>query len=94
MPLTKTISIDDVRALVDEAAAWGIRRVALTGAGEPFRDPAMLEHVAYANAREAAAVVDTLLAFARDVAALERPTAERQPEPDTTCDPVEPAVPV
>ncbi|WP_394836934.1 radical SAM protein [Pendulispora rubella] len=46
-----TISVDDVRALVDEAAAWGIRRVALTGAGEPFRDPAMLEHVAYANAR-------------------------------------------
>ncbi|WP_394847279.1 radical SAM protein [Pendulispora brunnea] len=47
-----TISVDDVRALIDEAAEWGIRRVALTGAGEPFRDPAMLEHVAYANARE------------------------------------------
>lgn len=44
-----TISADDVRALVTEAAAWGIRRVALTGAGEPFRDPAMLEHIRFAN---------------------------------------------
>jgi len=44
-----TISAADVRALIDEAADWGIRRVALTGAGEPFRDPAMLAHIRYAN---------------------------------------------
>lgn len=45
-----TIAPDDVRALFAEAAAWGIRRVALTGAGEPFRDPLMLDHVRAANA--------------------------------------------
>jgi MoaA/NifB/PqqE/SkfB family radical SAM enzyme len=45
-----TISPEQVRALIDEAAAWGIRRVALTGAGEPFRDPMMLEHIRHANA--------------------------------------------
>jgi MoaA/NifB/PqqE/SkfB family radical SAM enzyme len=44
-----TISPDDVRTLLTEAAAWGIRRVALTGAGEPFRDPAMPSHIRYAN---------------------------------------------
>jgi len=46
----RTIAIEDVRQLLREAADWGIRRVALTGAGEPFRDPAMLDHVAHANA--------------------------------------------
>ncbi|MBS2020019.1 MAG: radical SAM protein [Deltaproteobacteria bacterium] len=46
-----TITAEQVRALVDEAAAWGIRRVALTGAGEPFRDPNMLDHIRYANER-------------------------------------------
>lgn len=45
-----TISPEDVRKLIDEAAAWGIRRVALTGAGEPFRDPRMLDHIRHANA--------------------------------------------
>ncbi|MFO0613615.1 MAG: radical SAM protein [Polyangiaceae bacterium] len=45
----RTISAESVRALLEEAAAWGIRRVALTGAGEPFRDPSMLEHIRYAN---------------------------------------------
>jgi MoaA/NifB/PqqE/SkfB family radical SAM enzyme len=44
-----TISPDDVRKLIAEAAAWGIRRVALTGAGEPFRDPSMLDHIRHAN---------------------------------------------
>ena len=44
-----TIASTEVRALIAEAAAWGIRRVALTGAGEPFRDPEMLEHVRFAN---------------------------------------------
>lgn len=44
-----TMSPDDVRALITEAAAWGIRRVALTGAGEPFRDPEMLAHIRFAN---------------------------------------------
>ncbi len=44
-----TISVEAVRKLIADAAAWGIRRVALTGAGEPFRDPAMLDHVRYAN---------------------------------------------
>lgn len=45
-----TISAAEVDALIEEAAAWGIRRVALTGAGEPFRDPAMLDHIRHANA--------------------------------------------
>jgi MoaA/NifB/PqqE/SkfB family radical SAM enzyme len=45
-----TISPADVRALFAEAAAWGISRVALTGAGEPFRDPEMLAYVRDANA--------------------------------------------
>lgn len=44
-----TMSPGDVRALIAEAAAWGIRRVALTGAGEPFRDKQMPGHIAYAN---------------------------------------------
>lgn len=44
-----TISAAEVDALIEEAAAWGIRRVALTGAGEPFRDPAMLRHIRHAN---------------------------------------------
>lgn len=44
-----SMSTDDVRALIAEAAAWGIRRVALTGAGEPFRDKQMLGYIAYAN---------------------------------------------
>jgi len=35
----------DVQGLIREAAAWGIRRVALTGAGEPFRDPDLLAHL-------------------------------------------------
>jgi MoaA/NifB/PqqE/SkfB family radical SAM enzyme len=46
----ETISAAEVDALIDEAAQWGIRRVALTGAGEPFRDPAMLAHIRHANA--------------------------------------------
>ena len=44
-----TMSPDDVRALIAEAAAWGIRRVALTGAGEPFRDRELPGHIRYAN---------------------------------------------
>lgn len=44
-----TMAPDHVRALIAEAAAWGIRRVALTGAGEPFRDKRMLEYIRYAN---------------------------------------------
>jgi MoaA/NifB/PqqE/SkfB family radical SAM enzyme len=43
------MSPEDVRALMAEAAAWGIRRVALTGAGEPFRDPEMLDYIRGAN---------------------------------------------
>ena len=43
-----TMLPEQVQALIAEAAAWGIRRVALTGAGEPFRDPKMLDHIAYA----------------------------------------------
>jgi hypothetical protein len=43
------MSPDDVGALIAQAAAWGIRRVALTGAGEPFRDKHMLGHVRHAN---------------------------------------------
>lgn len=45
-----TISAAEVDTLIEEAAAWGIQRVALTGAGEPFRDPAMLAHIRHANA--------------------------------------------
>lgn len=44
-----TMLPEQVQALITEAASWGIRRVALTGAGEPFRDPMMLEHIRYAN---------------------------------------------
>lgn len=45
-----TITVPQVRSLMEQAAAWGVRRVALTGAGEPFRDPAMLDHIRHANA--------------------------------------------
>ena len=45
-----TMSPEDVGALLHEAAGWGIRRVALTGSGEPFRDPALLGHVDAAHA--------------------------------------------
>jgi len=45
----QSMSNEEVRALIAEAAAWGVRRVALTGAGEPFRDKHMLGYVAYAN---------------------------------------------
>ncbi|MCU0683960.1 MAG: radical SAM protein [Polyangiaceae bacterium] len=44
-----TMREEHVRSLLAEAADWGVRRVALTGAGEPLRDPAMLSHVRYAN---------------------------------------------
>ncbi len=45
----ETMTPAEVRALIDEAAAWGVRRVALTGAGEPFRDPEMLNHMEHAH---------------------------------------------
>lgn len=54
-----TMLPDEVRALVAEAAAWGIRRVALTGAGEPFRDPEMLAHIRYANDLEHLVTITT-----------------------------------
>lgn len=38
-----------VRASLVEAAEWGVRRAALTGAGEPLRDPEMLGYVRDAN---------------------------------------------
>ena len=44
-----TMRPEEVQALIAEAADWGIRRVALTGAGEPFRDPRMLDHLRFAN---------------------------------------------
>lgn len=40
-----TIAPETVRDLLGQAARWGIKRVALTGAGEPFRDFEMLAHV-------------------------------------------------
>jgi MoaA/NifB/PqqE/SkfB family radical SAM enzyme len=46
----RTMTPAEVRALLAEVAAWGITRVALTGAGEPFRDPEMLAHIREANA--------------------------------------------
>ncbi|MCL2450271.1 MAG: radical SAM protein, partial [Polyangiaceae bacterium] len=45
-----TMAPDEVRALFAEIAAWGVSRVALTGAGEPFRDPEMLAYIRDANA--------------------------------------------
>jgi MoaA/NifB/PqqE/SkfB family radical SAM enzyme len=45
----QSMSSDEIRALIAEAAAWGIKRVALTGAGEPFRDKNMLGYIEYAN---------------------------------------------
>lgn len=45
-----TMSPEQVESLITVAADWGIRRVALTGAGEPFRDPRMLDHIRHANA--------------------------------------------
>jgi MoaA/NifB/PqqE/SkfB family radical SAM enzyme len=38
-----------VRGLIEEAFAWGIRRVALTGSGEPFRDPELMGHAELAS---------------------------------------------
>jgi MoaA/NifB/PqqE/SkfB family radical SAM enzyme len=46
----ETMTPEQIRALLADAADWGIHRVALTGAGEPFRDPNMLDHLRYANA--------------------------------------------
>jgi MoaA/NifB/PqqE/SkfB family radical SAM enzyme len=40
---------EEVDGLIREAADWGVPRVALTGAGEPFRDPCMLEHLRLAD---------------------------------------------
>ena len=40
----------EIRRLLSEVAAWGVPKVALTGAGEPFRDPEMLAYVRDANA--------------------------------------------
>jgi MoaA/NifB/PqqE/SkfB family radical SAM enzyme len=40
----------EVRQLFADVAAWGVTKVALTGAGEPFRDPEMLAYVRDANA--------------------------------------------
>ena len=57
------------------------------------RVPRNRVRLAYAGAREAAVAVDALRAFTRSVAALDVPAAEREPEPDMTCDPAEPAVP-
>jgi len=54
-----TISSADVQRLIAEAAAWGIRRVALTGAGEPFRDPNMLDHIRHANELEHLVTITT-----------------------------------
>jgi MoaA/NifB/PqqE/SkfB family radical SAM enzyme len=44
-----TMLPEQVQSLIREAADWGIRRVALTGAGEPLRDPMMLDHIRFAN---------------------------------------------
>jgi MoaA/NifB/PqqE/SkfB family radical SAM enzyme len=46
----RTMTPSEVRALLAEVAAWGVSRVALTGAGEPFRDPEMLAYIREANA--------------------------------------------
>ncbi len=44
-----TLAPREVADLIREAAAWGVPRVALTGAGEPFRDPHMLSHMRLAH---------------------------------------------
>ncbi len=46
----ETMTPDHVRALFADVAAWGVGRVALTGKGEPFRDPEMLAYIRDANA--------------------------------------------
>ncbi len=44
-----SMSPDDIRTLIREAAEWGIPRVSLTGAGEPLRDPGMQGYIALVN---------------------------------------------
>jgi len=46
----RTMAPTHVRAIFTEVAAWGVTRIALTGAGEPFRDPEMLAYIAEASA--------------------------------------------
>jgi MoaA/NifB/PqqE/SkfB family radical SAM enzyme len=46
----QSMSPAEVRSVLAQAADWGIAKVALTGAGEPFRDPEMLAYVRDANA--------------------------------------------
>jgi MoaA/NifB/PqqE/SkfB family radical SAM enzyme len=41
----------EIGALLREAGEWGIRRIALTGAGEPFRDPHLLSHMEQTQAQ-------------------------------------------
>ena len=57
------------------------------------RVPRARVRLAYAGPSEATVAVDALRAFTQAVTALGVPAAERQPEPETECDPVEPAVP-
>ncbi len=54
------------------------------------RVPRARVRLAHAGAHEAQTAVSALRAFMADVAALAVSSAERKPEPDTTCDPVEP----
>lgn len=44
-----TIAATAVADLIRDAADWGIRRIALTGAGEPFADPALVDHMTLAD---------------------------------------------
>lgn len=53
------MTVDHVQALLREAAAWGVPRVALTGAGEPFRDPDLPGHLALADSLGLLATVTT-----------------------------------
>ncbi|MFO0659703.1 MAG: radical SAM protein [Polyangiaceae bacterium] len=46
-PLSMTS--EQIDSLIAEAAAWGIPRVSLTGAGEPLRDPEMQGYIAKVN---------------------------------------------
>lgn len=55
----ETLPPDTVRDLIRQAASWGIGRVALTGAGEPFRDPELLGHMEFAHRLGLLATVTT-----------------------------------
>lgn len=49
----------ELLGIIDQAASWGIGKVALTGAGEPLGDPHMLEYLEHAQRRGLRATLTT-----------------------------------